>query len=127
VSTADLPLNPVSPADVLGPRAIAAMERLRRPGMGQDRAALTRAAKDFESVLLNKLLEEMSSTIGDSGLLSSPTGKQLQGMFWNFLAEDLARQGGLGLWKDLYRQFAGQPGQDGQDGATPPASVEQLL
>lgn len=124
MSTADLPIKPISPGDLLGPPGAAALERLRQGAAGQGRDALVRAAKDFESVFLHKMLEEMKNSIPDSGLLTSSTGKQLQGMFWSFLARDIAEKGGLGMWKDLYRQFEHLAGD--ADGAAPGA-VEQLL
>ncbi len=65
-------------------------------------------AKDFESILLYKLLNEMKATIPESGLLESPITKQVQDLFWYYLAQDISRQGGLGLWKDLHRQLSTQ-------------------
>jgi Rod binding domain-containing protein len=59
-------------------------------------------AKDFESVLLNKLLAEMQNTIGDWGFEKNGPFKQVQGMFNLFLARDVANNGGIGLWKDIY-------------------------
>jgi len=60
-----------------------------------------RAAKDFEAVLLHKMLQEMANTIPDSPLLDNGPGRQVQGMFWYYLAQDLAEKGGLGLWKQI--------------------------
>jgi Rod binding domain-containing protein len=59
-------------------------------------------AKDFESVLLYKLLDEMKNTIGDWGFEKDGISKQVQGIFWLNLAGDIANKGGLGLWKDIY-------------------------
>ena len=60
-------------------------------------------AKDFESLLINKLLEEMKNTIGDWGFEKDGASKQIQGIFWLYLARDVANNGGLGLWKDIYQ------------------------
>ena len=60
-------------------------------------------AKDFESVLLNKLLDEMKNTIGDWGFDKDGASEQVQGIFWLYLARDIAHNGGFGLWKDIYR------------------------
>jgi Rod binding domain-containing protein len=68
---------------------------------------LRKAVKDFEAVLLTKLLEEMKRTIPDSGLLTTGISKQIQDLFWLYLAQDLAEKGGLGICKDLYREFGG--------------------
>lgn len=62
------------------------------------------AAKDFEAVLLHKMLQQMANTIPDSPLLNEGAGKQVRDMFWHYLAQDLSDKGGLGLWK----QIAGQ-------------------
>jgi Rod binding domain-containing protein len=65
-------------------------------------------AKDFESVLLGKLLDEMKDTIGDWGLEENGASEQVQGIFWLYLARDIADKGGVGLWKDVY-QFLTNP------------------
>ena len=81
---------------------------------------MEKAAKDFESVLLNQLMQEMSRTIPESGLVNSGISKQMQGIFWSFLAEEVADNGGLGLWRDIQRYCTGLSQTD------PPApTVEQ--
>lgn len=80
-------------------------------------AQAVKAAKDFESVLLNKVMEEMQNTVDHSGLLDGAGTEQTQSMFWMFLSQDLAAKGGVGLWKDVYRQMTG---------AEPPATLEQV-
>ena len=62
-------------------------------------------AKDFESVLLTKLLDEMKNTIGQWGDEEDVAADQVKGLFWLCLGRDLADKGGLGLWKDLNRFF----------------------
>jgi Rod binding domain-containing protein len=74
-------------------------------GQAGSRAAAEKVAKDFESVLTHKLLEEMSRTVGESGLLDSETTGQVQGLFWFYLAQEVSDKGGLGLWKDIARQI----------------------
>jgi Rod binding domain-containing protein len=61
------------------------------------------AAKDFESVLLSKLLDEVKSTIGNWGLEKDAASEQIQGIFWLYLARDIANNGGFGLWRELCR------------------------
>jgi Rod binding domain-containing protein len=60
-------------------------------------------AKDFESLLLNQLLSEMKNTIGEWGFEKDGTSMQVQGIFWLYLARDIADNGGLGLWKEIYQ------------------------
>ena len=60
-------------------------------------------AKSFESILLGKLLDEMKSSIGNWGFEKSPASEQIQGIFWLYLSSHLADNGGLGIWKDIYK------------------------
>jgi Rod binding domain-containing protein len=63
-------------------------------------------AKDFESVLLGKMLDQAKETTGNLGLDEEDgASEQVQGLFWMYLAQDIANNGGLGLWKDIYRFF----------------------
>lgn len=63
-------------------------------------------AKDFESLLLGKLLDAVKNTIGDWGFDEDGASEQVQGIFWMYLARDVANKGGLGLWKDIYKSLA---------------------
>ena len=82
---------------------VAAGKTAAAPGDDQD--AVVRAAKDFESVLVQKLLEEMKNTIPDSGLNEDGASKQMQDMFWLYMGQTVGQQGGLGLWKQMVRQL----------------------
>ena len=64
------------------------------------------AAKDFESVLLQKLLDAMKKTVPESGLFEGGISEQVQDIFWFYLAQDMAKQGGMGLWKTIYEQIS---------------------
>ena len=60
-------------------------------------------AKDFESVLLNRMLDQMKNSIGNWGFEKDGPSNQVQGIFWMYLARDMANNGGIGLWKDIYQ------------------------
>ena len=60
-------------------------------------------AKDFESVFINKLLDEMKNTIGDWDDEKDGVSRQIDGIFWLHLARDIADNGGFGMWKDIYK------------------------
>jgi Rod binding domain-containing protein len=60
-------------------------------------------AKDFESVLINKILDEMKNTIGSWGFDKDGPSEQVQGIFWLYLAREIGNNGGMGLWKDIYQ------------------------
>ncbi len=108
----ELTLNPIHP---LNRQSLP--ESLERLGRGAKldparRAEAVQVAKDFESVLIHRMLKAMKDTIPESGLLSSGTTKQVQDMFYGFLAEEVADQGGMGLWKRIYEQTTGEPAPD---------------
>ena len=56
----------------------------------------------FESILLNKVLDEMQNTIGDWGFEKDGPFRQVKGIFYMFLGRDIANNGGIGLWKNIY-------------------------
>lgn len=93
-------------------------------GAGSPVGVAKKAARDFESILLNKVMEEMQNTVPDSGLLDGAMTKQVQGMFWFYLSQDVASKGGAGMWKQLYQQMASQdhlPSLDSLQGGTLPS------
>ena len=69
-------------------------------------------AKDFEGVLLNKVMDEMQNSVPESGLFEDETSKQTQSLFSMYLSQDVAAKGGIGLWKQIYAQMNETPGQD---------------
>lgn len=64
-------------------------------------------ARDFEAVLLTRLMDQMKDTITDWGFEKEGSSGQIQGIFWSYLAQDVANNGGMGLWKDIYEFMAG--------------------
>ena len=66
-----------------------------------------KVAKDFESVLLHKLMGEMQRTVEESGLLEDSASGQVKGIFWHYLAQKVADGGGMGLWRDIYQYMTG--------------------
>lgn len=76
--------------------------QMTKPGGVLD-ARKEQFAKDFESVFIGKLLDEMKNTIGEWGEEKDGPGKQIDSMFWSNLAKDMADKGGFGMWKDIYK------------------------
>ncbi len=111
------PASPLMPPDPLG--ALAPIRPPTPPGTEPGTPA-ENAARDFESVLLYRLLEEMRRTIPDSGLLETAQSKQMQGLFWFYLAEEVARRGGLGLWRQIHAGLGPANGAAGRAGADAP-------
>ena len=114
----ELSIPDVTAATTVNPAAVAAMQR--GAAGATDAAQAEKVAKDFESVLLHKLMETMQDTVPESGLLSNGITKQVQGIFWFHMAQELSSQGGLGLWQDIYK---GIPRGD----ESAPAALEQQL
>lgn len=68
-------------------------------------AAKIQFAKDFESIFISKLLDEMKNTIGEWGEEKDGSAQQVNGMFYMFLAKNLGENGGMGMWKDIYNSL----------------------
>ena len=73
-------------------------------------------AKDFESILLSRLLDEMKNSIGDWGFEESASSEQIQGIFWLYLGRHLANNGGLGMWRDIYQNLPNPEQANKNDG-----------
>lgn len=78
---------------------------------GASEAEKKQFAMDFESVYISKLLDEMKKSIGDWGSEKDAASEQIDGIFWLYLARDLGKNGGLGMWKDIYKSL-GDSGQE---------------
>jgi len=72
-------------------------------------------AKEFEGVFIEKLLDEVSKSMKNSGLGEDSGSGQVQGLFWSFLGKHVSKEGGFGLWKDIYKNF--NDIEQAQDGA----------
>jgi len=65
-------------------------------------------ARDFESVLLTKVFDQVRESLGqwsfdeDEG---DGASQQVQGLFWLYLAQDVADKGGIGMWREIYQHF----------------------
>ncbi len=90
---------------VLPPTPLERLSKAEIDTVSQERKK--QIAKDFESVLLNKLLDQMKNTIGDWGFEKDGASEQVQGLFWLYLSQDVANSGGIGLWKDIYQFLTG--------------------
>ena len=77
----------------------------QRGSEGADSSSAGKIARDFESILLLKVLQEMGKTIPESGLLEDGMTRQIMDMFWYHLSGDLANKGGFGLWKQLQQNL----------------------
>jgi Rod binding domain-containing protein len=65
-------------------------------------------AKDFESLLIGRVLEEMGNTVGDLGEEDDGTVEQIKGIFNLYLSQHIGSNGGFGLWKQIYESLSRQ-------------------
>jgi Rod binding domain-containing protein len=72
---------------------------------GGEDSAKKKFAMEFESLFIEKLLSEMKNTIGEWGEEKDGAAQQTEGLFYMFLAKGLGQQGGMGLWKDIYKSL----------------------
>ena len=64
------------------------------------------AAKGFESVLIQKLMDSVQESIVSWDDDEDGTAQQVEGMFWMHLGQEISDQGGFGLWKDIYKSIS---------------------
>lgn len=65
-----------------------------------------RVAKEFETILVGQLMNQMKETIGESDFLEDGSSKQIKDMFWSFLSDDIGKNGGFGLWENIYKSMS---------------------
>ena len=114
----DFAINFIDPALLASDAPVLAGRRL-----DTDDQATRQVARDFESILMTKLVDAMSQTVPDSGLFDDGVTRQIKGMFWSFLAQDVGQRGGMGIWQEIYGQIRSSASEDDTHGAT----MEQLL
>ena len=114
----DFAINFIDPALLASDAPVLAGRRL-----DTDDQATRQVARDFESILMTKLVDAMSRTVPNSGLFDDGVTRQIKGMFWSFLAQDVGQRGGMGMWQEIYRQIRSSASEDDTHGAT----MEQLL
>jgi Rod binding domain-containing protein len=62
-------------------------------------------AKGFESILINKILDEMKNATGQWGFEKDEASRQVDGLYTLYLSDFVAKNGGLGLWKEIYESL----------------------
>ena len=62
-------------------------------------------AKDFESILMTRMLDEMKNTVGNWDEEEDAASQQMQGIFWMHLAQHVGGNGGIGLWRQIVQSM----------------------
>ena len=76
-----------------------------------DEARKKEIAKEFESVLIEKLMDNVKDSVNCIGEEKDAAAQQIDGMFWSLLGRELGQQGGFGLWKDVHQFLEDNAGQ----------------
>ena len=63
-------------------------------------------AKEFESLLLGRILEQMNNTIGLLDDQDKAATGQIRGIFNMYLSKHISDSGGFGLWQDIYKSMS---------------------
>jgi Rod binding domain-containing protein len=96
------------------------VDKIARLQFGQTNAVSEtkkqQVAKDFESVLITNLLNDVENAIGKWGFDEEGVSTQIKGMFGLFLGRALAAEGGFGFWKGIY-QFLDDTNQTNSNSA----------
>ena len=84
-------------------RWVSRLDEIVKTGNVASETKLEKTAKDFESILILKVLEEMTKTIGQWGFEKDGAAEQIRSLFTLCLSEHIGDNGGLGLWEQIYK------------------------
>ncbi len=112
-------MESLNPGDIAGLADQKKLERLGRQwkkgDKGQDKdARLREASKGFEAIFMNKMWQQMRSTVPKNDYLHSKEEEFYLSMFDRELSQKLADAGGIGLGKMLYDSLKDKLGQASQ-------------
>lgn len=62
-------------------------------------------AKQFESLFLNRILEQMNNTAELFDGEDKAAAGQVRGIFNMYMSQHISDSGGFGLWKDIYKSL----------------------
>ncbi|MFO7930029.1 MAG: rod-binding protein [Thermodesulfobacteriota bacterium] len=95
-----------------------ASESGRENSTDKNPEALRQSCREFESVLINTMFQNMRKTVPDDGYLESDMSSDFyEEMLYMEAARHTARQGGFGLGEVLYEQLQESEFQESDDGA----------
>jgi len=72
-----------------------------------------RLPKKFEGVLLHQMFKQAQQNIeqmdtDEDEESEDAGGEQIQSLYWSQMSDLVSEQGGMGLWKSIYRQIGQQ-------------------
>jgi len=86
-------------------------DMIQSAGIDMEDERRKEVARDFEAVFVQQILDKMKDTIPESDLEDS-SSKQIKSMYWSFMSDALAEQGGFGLWEKIYETMPGAKTQE---------------
>lgn len=73
----------------------------------EDPQKLMEVCKEFESIFLNMMLQQMRKTVPDGGLVEKSYARDLyESLQDEEVAKEMAKGGGIGLAQELYKQLS---------------------
>lgn len=88
--------------------------------------SLEKACRDFESIFVNLMLQEMRRTVPKDGLLNGGLGADIYtSMMDSEMAKTITQQRGLGLADSMYRQLSALDKSGGTEDKQPNASIKK--
>ena len=90
-------------------------EMLQSEGIDLEDEKRKEVARNFEGIFLHQILDKMKDTIPESDLEDS-SSKQIKSMYWSFMSDALAEQGGFGLWEKIYETMPAAKSQPMDNG-----------
>ncbi len=96
--------EPVLPPEILPHVKGIENAPLQDPSRGDEQKK--KLAEDFESLLIGKLLDQMSNTIGDWGEEHDQAFGQVKGILNLYLSQYIGSNGGFGLAKQIYESLS---------------------
>lgn len=90
---------------------ISMLSRAAAPGMravDPEDAQRRQVAKNFEGVFVRQIMDRMKETVDEfeaDDEEKDGSTEQIKGIFWSFLGDAVAENGGFGLWEHIYKSM----------------------
>jgi peptidoglycan hydrolase FlgJ len=103
---------PLNPASFYNP--LSALQRETAAGAKPSKKELLKACRDFESLFVNYLMQQMRATVPENALFGDDQAEKIYtGMLDNEISKTISQQRGIGLASLLYAQMSAAGQDDG--------------
>lgn len=84
-------------------------EALDRAVKSREKEELMKVCREFESIFINMLMKQMRATIPKSDFLNRGIDREIfESMFDEEVSKEMAKGGGIGLAREIYRSLVAQ-------------------